>query len=71
MVFLVVLTFVILIYCYWEIATSQEENPIMSSYVVIPMNGWNQITLNGKFKKNVVGKEHYIIILLPIDDISV
>ena len=48
--FSVVLTFV---YLSWEIVT-YVENPLFS-FFVIPMHGWNQITINDNLKKNIIG----------------
>lgn len=49
--FSVVLTFM---YLSWEIVT-YAENPSLFSFFVIPMHGWNQITINDNLKKNIVG----------------
>lgn len=70
LVFFVVLTFRLFKFTFFEKLTLViKGNPSVSSYIVIPINGWNQITINGKFKQTSLRKSNFISV--PTDDILV
>ena len=60
---------VILVYFFWEIDTCHKGKPISVFLYCDSINGWNQITINGKFKETSLRKSNFISV--PTDDILV
>ena len=49
-----------------KFVTSHKGKPINVFYFIVPMNGWNQITINGNLKITIFGKKATVV---PIHDI--
>ena len=52
---------VILVYFFWEIDTCHKGKPISVFLYCDSINGWNQITINSKFKETSLRKSNFYI----------